>query len=390
MTLGYGPARGLKTSARSRPCGRCNTLGLPFFSFTAQSEGVGFLRGIGPVEGSNKLEYRYIRPETFCGLVRDADVIPTEGAICTGDRRVIFQSLTAKDYEPKNTFGSYLQGERSGKAYRLQLEKFGPPVRHACIFLGGTSNFGHFVCQYLLRLALVDRIPDIADLPVAIFSGLPERYLQFLELVGLGPNRRFEVPSDQITTFESAWIFSSPVFRAADRSLNIWPEAYWWLRLKVSKLLGPATTPRLKIYLERGTAKWRRMLNEGAVKDALGKQGFHIVELSTLSAENQIRAVGNAAIIVCASGASAQITIFAPCDCVVIELMPPNFHAFFGPVATAAVLGQSFARVIGRHASPAETVSYGLQPSKGPTIIDQSDYFADLDAMNRLVALAMS
>jgi hypothetical protein len=167
----------------------------------------------------------------------------------------------------------------------------------------------------------------------------------------------------------------------------IWPDAVWSMRAATAQYARPLNKQRPRLYIPRGVAGWRRLGNETEVLSILNSFGVHSIDLSNLSAAEQIGAVSNAELIVCVLGAASEITVFAPPDCAIIELTPPEFVGTFGPVAFADIYGQPFARLVGRALSVEETAAAGLAASTSGHVIDK-DFGIDGESLKAFLAAA--
>jgi capsular polysaccharide biosynthesis protein len=125
---------------------------------------------------------------------------------------------------------------------------------------------------------------------------------------------------------------------------------------------------RSRLYIPRGKADWRRLINEQEVVAVLERHGFEIVDFGTLTAIDQIRKVANADAIVSVLGAGSAITAFSPPDCVQIQLSTPKIVGTLGTVAYAAIFGQPYARINGEAVTPEEVAAAGLPPTFGPVL----------------------
>lgn len=334
------------------------------------------------------LTFHYNRPAMYFGRLREATILPPAGYICTPDGAVIHRGLTHHNGKPLNAIGPFLQEARSDGSFRLSLEPRGPTVKEECVFFGGSDNFGHFITENLLRLSLRKWVPDVADLPIAVYRHLPARFLEFLDLIGYPSTRRIQIAGGVATRFDKVWILSSPMFRESDTSdVEIWPEALTTLRADVARCFRNIGRSRPRLYVGRRNVRWRRMVNQDEIVGVLRSFGVEEIDLQPLSARDQIASVSNAEIIVTEFGAGAAITAFSPPDCIVIELAPPNFTAFFGPPVFAAVMGQMIYRITGRVATPDERSASGLPGAEVPHAFDR-DYVMDREQLRIALALA--
>jgi capsular polysaccharide biosynthesis protein len=75
-----------------------------------------------------------------------------------------------------------------------------------------------------------------------------------------------------------------------------------------------------RIYISRGRARKRRILNEGAVVDVLGEFGFQTIYAEDLSFEQQVRTCSRARYLVSNHGAGLTNMLFTPRGGAVLEL----------------------------------------------------------------------
>jgi capsular polysaccharide biosynthesis protein len=157
-------------------------------------------------------------------------------------------------------------------------EGTGPRHTRAMVLLGGEKNFGHWMFEYLTKLVVIDRaLGHLMNL--AVWSDVPQTYVDFLELAG------HTVTRVEPGFFDDIWVPSAPFGRTPDKRIFAWPEAVTHLRAALNRHRG---IPRgRKIYAKRNAAK-RRILNDDDVTDCLESHGFEVVDLATMSAREQI------------------------------------------------------------------------------------------------------
>ncbi len=91
-----------------------------------------------------------------------------------------------------------------------------------------------------------------------------------------------------------------------------------------------SNSPR-RIYISRKKAKYRRIFNEDKVMEMLSKLGFVLVELESLSVQQQAHLFSQADVIISAHGSGLTNTVFCQPGTTVIELMSPHYirHYFW-------------------------------------------------------------
>ena len=235
----------------------CHLHQQPYREIASWNPSVSFLRPILPENGTLEV-FQYERPKMFAGRVSGVSLVPSEGLVCTGDDRLIYEGLGARDYNPKADLGRFCRGSVGRSDFLISLGEHGPSVSQDCIFCGGNKNFGHFIFQNLLRLALLTWLPDIEPLPIAVYDDLPRRYYKFLDLLGFPESRRIAVQRALPTRFEKIWMLSSPMYRWHHKKAMIWPDAAWWLRGATAHLSRPVNlAARPRLYISRAAADWR-------------------------------------------------------------------------------------------------------------------------------------
>lgn len=105
--------------------------------------------------------------------------------------------------------------------------------------------------------------------------------------------------------------------------------------------------PRRRLYVSRGDAPHRRIVNEDALADALGGWGFETVRLGELPFDEQVRLFEEAEIVVGAHGAGLANLVFAR-DCTIIEIFVPDYLVWSDCFFTLArLLGHPHVSIVG-------------------------------------------
>lgn len=328
------------------------------------------------------------RPAMFAGQVFDVAMIPPEGAVISRDFRLIGDGLIFQEGTPPISLGGLPRGFDPAGADLFSVLECAERVTRECVFFGGFANFGHFMFQAVLRLAVLNWLPELKRLPIAVYDNLPNTYYEFLDLLGYPAERRIPIPMTGPTRFSAAWMVSLPMYRASDGMAAIWPEAIWALRENLGHLLRPTPGPRSRIFIAREGVAWRRLVNKPEILARLERHGITPVALEKLSAIDQIRTIATAEINVSVLGAASGIMVFAAPDCAMIEMAPPHTVGTFGTVGYSAIVGQRYHRIEGRSVTAEETAAAGLPPN--PTTVHiNADFAVDVTALDAALDAAL-
>ncbi len=317
----------------------CREQGQPYYQLAAPKN---IRRQVKSLKGVT--EEPYITAPMYCGRVNNV-VVFGKSYVCDTPGRAVFYHQSHRNYAPEDFVQYYTSEIANGGPH--------PSVKDECCFLGGFSGdtkfFGHFIFEYLYRLAAFDKCGLLAALPLAVYDTIPDGWLSFIELYGVPKERFIKVPQLPAPGFVKAWIASCPNSLSPNLGYTYWDEGILNVRQRLIENAG-ATVPTgpKRIYLGRRTAKHRKLVNEDAVWQYLSGLGFEYPEFENLSAAEQIRLVSGAEIVVIVPGSGSCITNFAPADCIILEFLPPHLVGGLGPRGFSTVIGQTYERVASR------------------------------------------
>ena len=215
----------------------------------------------------------------------------------------------------------------------------------------GDRNFGHFIFQYLTRMAQCMAMPFLLDKPVLLKRGLPDSYKEWLRRLGF---TRF-VEADEWVKVKRLWVPAICNYRGHYEDMTPYLSTKSCFTVRGKLLAGQGAGPEL-VYITRRNAAHRKVLNESELIAAL--EGFTVVDMEGMSVQAQVDTVASAKVIVLSAGASSPITMFAPKECKVVELTNAHLKGIFGSVAWAYLIGQDFRQFRG------ETVEEGPEKEK--------------------------
>lgn len=232
---------------------------------------------------------------------------------------------------------------RRGERLLLDVGQHRVTEIEAGVMLSGwvSEHFGHWVPEYLCRVAYLERHPRFADLPIIVDSDMPPQHLEYLSL--LVPNRIVQIPpggalhcGELIVASPSCFF---PVHLTEDHQVP--PENQGGLpvggfRFLQERVLRNTPEPAVrdrKIYLSRRSSVWRRLLNEDEVSTGLAALGFEILYPEDMSFAEQVEMYRAAQVVVAPNGSSLLNAIFAPRDLTLIVLSQRglfNWGTYYG------------------------------------------------------------
>tara|TARA_B100000575_G_C23091500_1_gene629304 strand:+ start:114 stop:1094 length:981 start_codon:yes stop_codon:yes gene_type:complete len=185
-------------------------------------------------------------------------------------------------------------------------------IKGSYFLFGAEGNYWHFLIDFLPRLSCLKYISE-KNIKVLISDNLPEKFLNFIRIVcnemSIKEINFFKINQEKlIYNFESLTFTSRPSVNFASTFL-----------LEVFKKNLVKNKIR-NLYVKRGNAIRRRVLNENKLIKFIKGYNYEIIDCFELSIEEQIKLFTEAKNIIIPSGASMANLIFAPDNTKVIEI----------------------------------------------------------------------
>lgn len=358
----------------------CHSANEPFFRIAYPSPL--FLQEISPVVNAGSEHFLQVqRADVFCARISDALLFSDGAPVIATDGSLLADGLTHKDYLIEEFFSSMIV-DKNGENYQLSLPPPVVTIEQECIYLGGSKNFGHYLYEYLSRLAIVRQCEQLSHLPILVYEDVPERFLDFLDLAGYDQTRRLTIPRSATIRVAQLWMPSCPIHRDRQARMCVWPSTYHYLRNTFTSGKVVPNLYRRRLYFSRATAANKRLTNEEELIRKLVPRRFEVVEPAEMSVDQQLNAVANAEIIWCPLGAASAISVMAPDDCVIIEMLgDKSVFGAYNSILAARCLGQSYARIHGERVYlPDNTRKEGIY----------ADFKIDIDVCERLLDIIES
>ena len=160
--------------------------------------------------------------------------------------------------------------------------------------------------------------------------------------------------------------FASPVARSMTRFSPLVLEFYRNVR-------GAPDRARRRIYISRGKARLRRLLNEAELESALTQAGFEIVDTATMSFSEQVAMFQGAEFIIGPHGAGLANMLFCSPGAKVIEINHDNFEE--GPTCYAALTDMfdlRYCLVIGKAVEHTHSISRNCDFTVSPSTLQRA------------------
>jgi hypothetical protein len=175
------------------------------------------------------------------------------------------------------------------------------------------ENYFHWMLEAVGRLLAVDSlIPGSARV---LTHGISRFKRECLNLAGAGDDRILEAPSDAM--IRSSELYVAP--RGLKGASDIRPGT-----IEALSRLAPKPPPlNRRIFVSRAATRRRRIVNEGAVMELLGRYAFESVRTEELSVSEQARLFASASAVLSLHGAGLTNITFCQPGSLVVELQPP-------------------------------------------------------------------
>lgn len=195
-----------------------------------------------------------------------------------------------------------------------------PGVTAALASLFGEWNYFHWMLQVLPRFELL-RLAGVTHAQVDRYLLHTARFpfhLETLAQLQVPPEKVVATGPDTHVVADYLWATSS--LRGSGHQ-SAWVADF----LRREFLPPPArSSGRERLYISRGDAARRRLVNEPDVLALLKPLGFRSITLGLMPVAEQARAFGQASVVIGAHGAGLTNLVFAPAGAKVMELHTPS------------------------------------------------------------------
>lgn len=200
-----------------------------------------------------------------------------------------------------------------------------------------SANYYHWLSEVLPLAYALMTDDGWGELPMYVAADLPSFVFEYLQLLHLGgychvlPRGVYHAERLRVPTFPGG---------------SEWPSPDHLLRVREACLraVGSPVAGRRRLYVSRSDSPDRRVVNEDELLRGIADLGFERVTLSGMDVAQQIQLFQTADIVLAPHGAGNSNILFAPPDCVLVELMGPSLFSACFMVVTSSI-GQPYGYV---------------------------------------------
>lgn len=196
-------------------------------------------------------------------------------------------------------------------------------IKGPALMLSGPCphNYHHWMLEMLPRLWCLTVVPELKTLP--IIMRWPLAQFQVETLMALGIDLARIIPFTGFMLEVETLFFPSYLVPGNYSKHNV-----DWLRNTLMPAMGavPSQDPHELIYISRGKAGGRRIVNEDAVMESLGRRGFRIVTLEGLPVREQMELFSSARMVVMPHGAACTNIVFSNPGAKLLEFIASSYR----------------------------------------------------------------
>jgi len=203
------------------------------------------------------------------------------------------------------------------------------------VFIGGGKNYYHWMVDYLPGLGILEEKNLFRDLPVIFNGELTLFQKQSLEQIGFDFSRHLDPGEERVIHCSQLWATTRSSKRKTVMGMPDWwqseveNETLSWLRNAFLNTPPHGGAGR-KLYLSRGNARFRRLLNDQEVVELMLDAGYDIIYPDQLSIGEQVSLFSEASHVVGVHGAAFTNIVFMSPGAKIMEIVgkykPPQFY----------------------------------------------------------------
>lgn len=308
---------------------------------------------------TRRLETTAVLPEIYLSEIPDVDVFGGNVPMVTGDGFLLYDLAchAQSDRYELSTPGVVFCDQHNGlidvpRPVTLHIDE-------AVMFSGGSSTWAHWLVETLPRFSILEKFPEYDRLPILLDEGSlsdPHNRETFMrlnktgrEVIFLKKNQRYHCqrlicPSKMVSIPHDMKPWTD--VREDDELVS--PRSVTYIRKQFGRPVGSMDGGhRLRIYIPRTAAAYRKLLNEAQIRSIFKRYDFIEVYPNRISLEEKLDLFSNAEIIAGPGSSGLANQKFAPPGTVIFTLIPETWVSNSLPPSISAYLGQRHLTVAG-------------------------------------------
>ncbi len=209
--------------------------------------------------------------------------------------------------------------------YRKLLSRNRVKVKGTVAYLSNVepSNYYHWMCRTLPLIRIYKKFFDLQEIDFFYIGQAPILGFQHESLLRAG------IQMDQI--IQQACTSDRIIAAISSRTSQFGSAPIHWENFAFSRnlfhneILSNAGTAKRRLYVSRGDAKRRKVINEAEVVHLLKDYGFELVTMDGKTLQQQVELFSQAEAIVAPHGAALTNLLFVQPGATVIELIPYGY-----------------------------------------------------------------
>lgn len=234
-------------------------------------------------------------------------------------------------------------------------QEVGEPIQEG-IFMSGihSSNYFHWLVEYISRFWTLDQFPEYDHIPLIIDQDLHPNLLEALDTVCSVERKIIPVKYGERYLVHRLVVPSRLSFIVQEYREGILPQpsdtaispiAIWYLRKRSGLITLPQRKPFKRLYISRSGQENRMLLNEREIEEVFMQYGFESVNPGTMTFHEQVKEFSTAGIIAGPTGAGFTNILWAPKDATILQLIGEGMSQGFSQITR--IIGQNLIEVRG-------------------------------------------
>jgi capsular polysaccharide biosynthesis protein len=314
------------------------------------------------------MDASYVYPETFVATIPGGRVT-SRGFVMTPDRQFL-QDVSTYFHDPKTTLATALsQDWRPVPVAEVD-------AKVAVLATEGANLYYHWLLQLLPRYELIRRAGvELKDIDYYYVNSQRSRFQrETLAVLGIEPARIID--GDKVPHLRARELIV-PSVPLSGGCFRPWMMEF----LRDSFIPKNVTSSGRRLYISRGRAGYRRVLNEDEVINFLRRRNFEVFEMEGLSVQEQAAVMASSDVVVAPHGGGLSNILFCSPATKIIEIYAPELVAtYFWKLSNQLQLDYYYLLAKGPPAT--------LDPDYPQSWDARTDIEVDLELLERTLTLA--